>query len=103
MQEPNEGARLLRLAIATQRLTQQETEKRIRARSHRRGSISRYLSGARLPDRIVSIAMRDEFGIPVDAWDQKPAAKGARRTSDKKAPTRQDVQRSRTSAIQVAS
>lgn len=70
--DPNEGARLLRLAMEVERLTHDAVERLIGG-----GSVSRYLSGQRLPDRLTAIALHNAFEIPVESWDERPAPKGS--------------------------
>jgi hypothetical protein len=76
--DPNEGARLLRLAIETKNLTHKEVRAQIGG-----GSISRYLSGERHPERTVALALLRAFEIPVDAWDLPVTSKRASGHADR--------------------
>jgi hypothetical protein len=92
--DPNEGARLLRVEMEARLLTQVVVDKMLAdalapLRSGRRrawgGSVSRYLSGERKPERQIAVALRDLFPgkpIPVESWDQKPQSKRAPRHAD---------------------
>lgn len=62
----NEGARLLRLVKEQRCLTDDEMEATIGG-----GSMSRYMSGERIPDLRWAIGIEDAFDVPVRAWFQK--------------------------------
>lgn len=68
---PNEGARLAwlsldRLKIDRERLTEQL--------GLTRGIVSRLLYCDILPNRELSIKLRDALGVPIDAWSERPRA-----------------------------
>jgi len=68
MKHPNEGARLLALALAKEQLTHREAAAAVKG-----GSISRYLSGVSVPDLERALALEDRFGISTRAWFKEVA------------------------------
>jgi len=86
MKHPNEGARLLALALIKEQLTHREVQREIG------GSIYRYLSEGRVPDLLRAHRMAKRFGIPMTAWLESPGAKA------KNVPSRQNGQTTRQGA-----
>lgn len=66
----SEGARLLWLRMTRERLTQESLRTELRLS---KGVLSTWLHGTRLPDGPCRGQLFVRFGIPPQAWEEKPA------------------------------
>jgi transcriptional regulator with XRE-family HTH domain len=60
-----DGAELLKDKMARRKLTQESVAERVDVKAP---TVSRWLSRKRSPSRSQSVALKREFGIPVEAW-----------------------------------